>query len=218
MKYQTKTILFSVFSVMSVASCTNELPKFDGKSESLRKVVLDAKTSDRGIGLSELADAIAVMTQGAVTVDSVSGEILTESTGYSSRALYNMTAEQVVATAKTEESLARFSDRSSAYFKVPLGTGCNWFVTKADEGKSFAQVEVARWYTTGDMCVSKNEEKATKLFLAAANNGSIVAQRIMGYRYQDGDGVVKDKKQSKYWFGMAASSGDMDQGFRTRTS
>jgi len=55
--------------------------------------------------------------------------------------------------------------------------------------------------------VSGDYEKATSLFLSAANQGSLQAQLALGSLYQKGQGVPQSSKNSIKWYQKAAERG-----------
>jgi len=54
-------------------------------------------------------------------------------------------------------------------------------------------------------------KKAKPILVELANNGNTFAQKTLGLMYIRGDGVKQDVKQSAYWYGKAAASGDKNQ-------
>lgn len=55
-----------------------------------------------------------------------------------------------------------------------------------------------------------DEIEIVRKLLVSAKKGDLKAQKALGYRYQEGDGVKKSKKESLYWYQKAADQGDMD--------
>ena len=53
--------------------------------------------------------------------------------------------------------------------------------------------------------------KAKPILLGLANSGNSFAQQTLGTMYLKGDGVKKDVKQSAYWYGKAAASGNKNR-------
>lgn len=50
--------------------------------------------------------------------------------------------------------------------------------------------------------------------LAEAEKGNAIAQFILGFMYENGEGVVQDYKQAEKWYHEAADQGDVDAQFR----
>lgn len=55
---------------------------------------------------------------------------------------------------------------------------------------------------------SKDDIKAAKWYLSAANQGYALAQNSLGLMYFEGRGVLQDKRQSRDWYSKACDNGD----------
>ena len=68
--------------------------------------------------------------------------------------------------------------------------------------------ELARRYEYGDG-VDRDEEKAFKLYLEAAEDGYIPAMHEVAQCYERGDGVDRDEEKAFKWYLKAAESYDV---------
>ena len=76
----------------------------------------------------------------------------------------------------------------------------------AASGQRAAQLELAGNYRTG-LILSQDEAKAFTLYQLAADQGSPVAQKVLGDFYADGVGVQRDLVIACQWWGRAARQG-----------
>lgn len=84
-------------------------------------------------------------------------------------------------------------------------------VTKSDFAKSDEVkrlLKSAKAYYFGTNQVGKNYEKARKVFLKAAKQGSVTAYRYLATIYLFGHGVEVDKKEAKKWLMKAVNLDD----------
>lgn len=69
------------------------------------------------------------------------------------------------------------------------------------------QVEWAVRYEHGEG-VTRNYDRAMRLYCAAARRGHVQAQYQLGWMYANGRGVARDDAQAAAWFQLAAAKGD----------
>ena len=58
--------------------------------------------------------------------------------------------------------------------------------------------------------VAKDRAEALKWYRKAAEEGSSLAQNVLGIAYKDGNGVAKDRAEALKWFTKAAEQGNED--------
>ena len=87
------------------------------------------------------------------------------------------------------------------------GLDASWYQKAAENGNSWAQVELGQCYLEG-RGVNRSEEEAFKLFKKAADQGDVYAQRLLGLCYEEGEGVSQDYKEALRWYTKAAEQGD----------
>ena len=56
--------------------------------------------------------------------------------------------------------------------------------------------------------VNKEYDKAVPMFQRLAQGGDMIAQFVLGYCYDEGQGVVQDYTQAVYWYRKSAEQGD----------
>jgi hypothetical protein len=64
--------------------------------------------------------------------------------------------------------------------------------------------------TKKEQSACHKEVESMRPIFEAAIKGDLKSQKILGYRYREGDGVRKSKKESLFWYQKAADQGDMD--------
>ena len=77
---------------------------------------------------------------------------------------------------------------------------------EADEGKPWAQRNLARFYRDGEG-IPQNDGEAAKWFRKAAEQGDAQAQNSLAWLYQRGRGVPADQAQAFEWYKKAADTG-----------
>lgn len=82
-----------------------------------------------------------------------------------------------------------------------------WFQKAADQKQPRAQYAVAYMTINGEG-TEKNVQKGLELMKVAGSNGSRDAQKVLGFRYLDGNGVVRDYVEAAKWLEMAAADKD----------
>jgi TPR repeat protein len=103
-------------------------------------------------------------------------------------------------------------DRSQgrvAYDANAMATTC----LAAASGQRAAQLDLAGNYRTG-LILAKDEAKAFMLYQLAADQGSPVAQKVLGDFYAEGIGVTRDLIIACQWWGRAARQGGSEQAER----
>ena len=65
------------------------------------------------------------------------------------------------------------------------------------------------YYTLGSMGMPQDFAKARELYLKAGELGCAEGYYNMGYSYNNGRGVVMDKKKAKHYYELAAMNGDL---------
>jgi TPR repeat protein len=83
----------------------------------------------------------------------------------------------------------------------------------AASGQRAAQLDLAGNYRTG-LILAKDEAKAFMLYQLAADQGSPVAQKVLGDFYAEGIGVTRDLIIACQWWGRAARQGGSEQAER----
>jgi len=83
-----------------------------------------------------------------------------------------------------------------------------WFGKAAGQGNIEGQMGLARMLALGEGGEA-DQAGAVELYVAAADNGSLEAMRILYVTYRDGDmGVEIDTERADYWLQRAADEGD----------
>lgn len=120
------------------------------------------------------------------------------------------------------KNILKLHDDGISSFNIGLyKTAINIFeqcITYKNEEKSFEissrQAECANYlavmYSSGYGGLRKDQFKAFKLLLFAANLGNRSAQYNLGKRYKNGVGTSQDTQAAIYWYSKAASAGDVD--------
>lgn len=80
-------------------------------------------------------------------------------------------------------------------------------------GKAAAELELAGDYRTG-LIVEKDWAKAAQLYRHAADQGTAVAQKVLGDLYAEGIGVERDLAAACTWWGRAAMQGGSSEAQR----
>ncbi|MDR0538004.1 MAG: sel1 repeat family protein [Tannerellaceae bacterium] len=78
----------------------------------------------------------------------------------------------------------------------------------ADHGDTNSQALLAFFYALGRKPVKKNTTEAVKWARRAAENGSEIAQALLGVYYMNGEGVPKNPRKSIEWMTKAAEQGN----------
>lgn len=82
-----------------------------------------------------------------------------------------------------------------------------WMVRAAKHGVENDQLFLGQKYYNGTDLVGKNYVKAAKWFRTAAENGSVMAQYLLGMCYKKGEGVPQDNAEAEKWLRLAAEHG-----------
>jgi len=83
----------------------------------------------------------------------------------------------------------------------------------AADGKAAAELDLAGDYR-GGLIVAKDPLKAATLYRRAADQGSGVAQKVLGDLYAEGAGVPRDFASACAWWGRAAWQGESSEAQR----
>jgi TPR repeat protein len=82
-----------------------------------------------------------------------------------------------------------------------------WFLLAADQGSSWAQMNLGLLYTHGGDGLPLDYGKAIGFFHKAAAQDDADAQYDLGWAYKNGLGVAKDRQQAIEWYSKAAGKG-----------
>ena len=82
-----------------------------------------------------------------------------------------------------------------------------WLSMAADQDSAWAMMALGLLYTQGGDGVPQDHVKAVELFRKASDRGDAEAQYNLGWAYESGLGVAKDRQQALEWYGMAAGKG-----------
>jgi TPR repeat protein len=82
-----------------------------------------------------------------------------------------------------------------------------WFKRASEGGNIDAKKSIANLYDTGGE-VGYDATMASKLYLEVALTGDVWSQRLLGFRYRNGNGLSVDSVESYAWFNVCASSDD----------
>lgn len=77
----------------------------------------------------------------------------------------------------------------------------------AEKGSESAQFVTGLNYYCGANGVTKNHTEALGWFLKSAEQGSYVAQNIVGVMYSNGEGTQQDYKEAETWYRKSAEKG-----------
>ena len=104
--------------------------------------------------------------------------------------------DTVVALSLVEDD----DDKGDAIFELVL------LKDKAEGGDPEAQFELGRRYLQG-VGLERNDVMALH-WIRAAENGFMVAQRMLGKCYERGTGTAVDVERARFWYEKAADQGD----------
>jgi TPR repeat protein/transglutaminase-like putative cysteine protease len=82
-----------------------------------------------------------------------------------------------------------------------------WLSMAADQDSAWAMKALGLLYTQGGDGVALDYVKAVELFRKASDRGDAEAQYNLGWAYESGLGVAKDRQQALEWYGIAAGKG-----------
>ena len=83
-----------------------------------------------------------------------------------------------------------------------------YYQKAAEKGVSNAYYEKGIVYYYGGYSLQQDYKTAASYFLKSANLGEVGGQRWIGYLYQVGEGVTKDRDKAIMWYQKAAAQGD----------
>ena len=95
------------------------------------------------------------------------------------------------------------------YARQDLHTVIKELQDKADSGDAKSIFNLARLYETGYDSLPRDLARALSLYLRSANEGYAPARNFIGFKYYNGDGVVKNLDSALYWIRLAAEDGDI---------
>ena len=96
----------------------------------------------------------------------------------------------------------------NAYLKDDYSEALRWYLKSAEQGNSFAQVNLGSMYYAGDG-VAQDYKEAVNWFYKAAVQGLASAQSNMGVMYERGNGVAQDYHEAINWYLKAADQDDV---------
>ncbi len=82
-----------------------------------------------------------------------------------------------------------------------------WFEKASDEGDPNAQFNLAVLLSNDSHGITKDLERAVRLYRSAAEKGHYPSQARLGHMYSIGQGVKKDRIQAYVWLSLAAQHG-----------
>jgi TPR repeat protein len=82
-----------------------------------------------------------------------------------------------------------------------------WLSLAADQDSAWAMKALGLLYTQGGDGVPLDYVKAVELLRKASDRGDADAQYNLGWAYESGLGVAKDRQQALEWYGIAAGKG-----------
>lgn len=119
--------------------------------------------------------------------------------------LYALAAEQGDDKAKERRDILRVKaltpEMEEIYFK-------------AKDEDIDAQIKLANWFSFDPQNPIKDYSFAFRCFGLAANQDNHVAQRFLGYMYQNGIGIDKNIKNAIHFYAKASQQGDVDSMIR----
>ncbi len=118
--------------------------------------------------------------------------------------LYRRAAEKGAARAQT--AYATMLQDGVVGAKDPKGA-FEWFQKAAQQGEPLAQYELALIYLYGSPAVKADPSKALPLIRDLAKQGRPDAENALGYMYESGKGVPKNRQEATSWYDLSAKQG-----------